>query len=76
MTAEHPAYLVLVCEGRRDGRRCVPVRDFAGEDWTEADIVARLALRAARLRAVGGLGRAVVVDRRSGRVVARRRIWP
>ena len=70
--AEQPAYLVLVCEGRR----CVPVRDFAGEDWTEAEIVVRLALLAARLRKVGGIGRAVVVERRSGRVVAARRIWP
>ncbi len=36
--AERPVYLILVCEGRR----CVPVRDFAGEDWTEAEIVVRL----------------------------------
>jgi hypothetical protein len=70
--AEQPGYRVLICEGRR----CVPVRDFAGEAWTEAEIVARLGVLAARLRTVGGIGRAVVVDRRSGRVVAARRIWP
>ena len=65
-------YTVLVCEGRR----CVPVRDFAGETWTGPEIVARLGLLATRLRKIGGVGRAVVVERRSGRVVARRRIWP
>ena len=70
--SEQPGYRVLVCEGRR----CVPVRDFAGEDWTQAEIVARLGLLAVRLREVGGIGQAVVVERRSGRVVARRRIWP
>ena len=69
---EGPAYLILVCEGGR----CVPVRDFAGEDWTEAESVARLALLATRLREVGALGRAVLLDQRSGRVVVRRRIWP
>ncbi len=67
-----PTYLILAGEGRR----CVPVRDFAGEAWTEAEIVAWLGLLAARLRKVGGIGRAVVVERRSGRVVAHRRIWP
>jgi len=69
---DRPVYLILVCEGNR----CVPVRDVAGEAWTEAEIVARLGLLAGRLRKVEGIGRAVVVDRRSGRVVARRRIWP
>ncbi len=69
---ERPASLVLVCEGRR----CVRVRDFAGEAWTKTEVVARLALLVARLRKVGGLGRAVVIDRQSGRVVATRRIWP
>ena len=67
-----PTYTILVCEGRR----CVPVRDFVGETWTEAEIVVRLGLLAARLREIGGLGRVVVVERRSGRIVARRRIWP
>jgi hypothetical protein len=67
-----PTYTVLVCEGCR----CVSVRDFVGETWTEVEIVVRLGLPAARLREIGGLGRVVVVERRSGRIVARRRIWP
>jgi hypothetical protein len=67
-----PAYLFAVCEGRR----CVPIEELEAEWLSEAEAVAALALLAARLRARGGVGRVVLVDGRTGAVVATRRVWP
>ena len=67
-----PAYLFAVCEGRR----CVPVEELEAEWLSEAEAVAALGLLAARLRARGGVGRVVLADGRTGRVVATRRVWP
>ncbi len=69
---EQPAYLILVCEGRR----CVPVLDLAGEPTTEPEAVTMLAELAERLRGLGALGRAVLVERRTGRQVASVRVGP
>ncbi len=67
-----PGYAILVCEGRR----CVPVLDLTGEPVAEGEAVAFLAEVAARRRALRALGRAVLVDGRSGRVVASLRVGP
>ena len=69
------SYLVAVCEGRR----CVGVFDFddvPGGPPTEAEAIAVLARVAAHLREAGALGRAVLLDRRTKAVVAKRRVWP
>ena len=52
------------------------VLDLAGEPVAEGEAVAFLREVAARLRALGALGRAVVVEQRSGRVVAGIRVGP
>ena len=70
-----PSYVVAVCEGRR----CVGVADLAGVPGgppAEAEAVALLGWLAADLRARGVLGRAVLLDRRTKTVVAKRRVWP
>ncbi len=69
---ERPDYAILVCEGRR----CVAVLDVTGEPVAEGEAVAFLREVAARLRALRALGRVVVVERRSGRVVASIRVGP
>ena len=69
---EPPLYLIALCEGRA----CVPLANLADVPLTEAEAIAFLALLAARLRAKGHLGRAVLLDGRTKRVVARRRVWP
>ena len=72
------SYLIAVCEGRH----CVPVRDLGGLGGlpggppTEAEARALLARLAEALRARGVLGRAVLLDRESGAVVAARQLWP
>ncbi len=70
--AERPVYLVFVCEGRR----CVPIADLEDAAPTEADAVAVLAEVADRLRAMRALGRAVLIDGRSGRRIASVRVGP
>ena len=72
---ERPAYAVAVCEGRD----CVRVADLGalpGGPPTAAQAVALLARLAAHLRERGAIGRAVLLDRRTGAVVAARRVWP
>ena len=69
------AYAVAVCEGRRR----VAVRDLDGLPGgppTAAEARGFLGWLAAELRARGGLGRAVLLDRRTLAVVAERRVWP
>ena len=73
--SDAPSYFVAVCEGRR----CVKVADLDGLPGgppTEAEAVALLARIAADLRQRGVLGRAVLLDRRTKTVVAKRRVWP
>ena len=69
---EPPVYLIFVCEGRR----CVPVVGLEDVVTTEAEAVAMLAEVAARLRRVGALGRAVLVEAGSGRRIASVRVGP
>ena len=70
--AEPPLYLIAVCEGRR----CVLLSVLDDAPPTEAEAVAFLGLLTARLRAEGAIGRLVLLDGGSKRVVARRRVWP
>ena len=73
--SQPPAYAILHCEGRR----CVEVADLADladEAPAEAEAVAFLERLAARFRAAGAIGRVVLVDRRTGDIVATRRVWP
>ena len=67
-----PVYVFAVCEGGR----CLPVRDLEAEVLSEAEAARVLALLAARLRARRAVGQAVLLDGRTGRVVAVRRVWP
>ena len=70
-----PAYVVAHCEGRR----CAEVLDFADQTEvapTEAGAVAALEHLAAQFRAGGAVGRLVLRERRTGAVVAERRVWP
>jgi hypothetical protein len=76
---DQPAYIILVCEGRR----CVPVLDLEDVATTEAEAVMLLRQLAVRLRGMRVLGRAVLVEAGSGRRIAServgpvaRRIWP
>ncbi len=69
---DRPAYAILVCEGRR----CVPILDLAGEPVSEGEAVVFLRHLAVRLRGMRALGNAVLLERRSGGVIASRRIWP
>ena len=69
---EPPVYLIVVGEGRR----CVPVAALEDVVTTEAAAVTALAEVAARLRTVGALGRAVLVEGRSGRRIASLRVGP
>ena len=72
---ERPAYAVAVCEGRD----CVRVADLGtlpGGPRSAAQAAVILARLAAYLRETGKIGRAVLLDQRTGRVVARRRVWP
>ena len=69
---DRPAYLILVCEGRR----CVPVLDLEAAVETEADAVAMLVEFAARLRTLRALGWAVLVEEQSGRMIASERVGP
>ncbi len=66
---DQPAYIILVCEGRR----CAPVLDLTGGPVAEGEAVAFLAEVAARLRA---LGRVVLIEGRSGRQIASARVGP
>ena len=65
-----PALVLAVCEGGR----CVPVVPLPGVPRAAA--AGSLAELAARLRAKGALGRVVLLDGRTGAVVASRRVWP
>ena len=70
-----PAYVVAHCEGRR----CAEVLDFADQAETaptEAEAVAALERLARRFRDGGAVGALVLPARRTGAVVAERRIWP
>ena len=67
-----PLYLVALCEGRA----CVPLTRLDDAPLTTADAVAVLARLARRLRDEGAVGLAVLVDGRTKRVVATRRVWP
>ena len=69
---EPPTYRIALCEGND----CVPVLELDDAPATEAEAVALLARVAARLRAKGARGRVLLVDGRSKRVVAERRVWP
>ena len=69
---EPPVYRVLVCEGRR----CVQVAALEDVAATEAAAVTALAAVAARLRTLGALGRAVLVEGRSRRRIASLRVGP
>ena len=70
--AKRPVYLILVCEGRR----CVPIMDLEDVVTTEADAVTYLRQLAVRLRGMRVLGRAVLVEQRSGRRIASVRVGP
>ena len=67
-----PASLFAVCEGGR----CRPLEEPEAAWPSAAEAVAALGHLAARLRARGGVGRVVLADGRTGRVVATRRVWP
>ena len=69
---EQPAYVILVCEGRR----CVPILTLGDAAKTEAEAVTLLAEVATRLRALRALGRAVLVETGSGRRIASLRVGP
>ena len=69
---ERQGFVILVCEGRR----CAPVLDLTGEPVAEGEAAAFLAEVAARLRALRALGRAVLVEGRSGRQIASARVGP
>ena len=69
---EQPAYVILVCEGRR----CVPVLDLTGEPVSEGEAVTFLRQLAVRLRGMRVLGRAVLVETGSGRQIASARVGP
>ena len=69
---EQPAYVILVCEGRR----CVPVLDLTGEPVSEGEAVTFLRQLAIRLRGMRVLGRAVLVEAGSGRRIASVRVGP
>ena len=66
-----PAYVVAVCEGGT----CLRLKDLDEAEPRE-EAVALLARLAARLRAMGAVGRVVLLDRRTGEEVAERRVWP
>ena len=70
--AEPPLYLIALCEGRD----CVPLTSLDNVPLTELEAVAFLALLAARLRAEGAIGRLVLLDGATRRIVARSRVWP
>ena len=70
--AEPPLYLIVVCEGRR----CVLFSALDDAPLTEAEVGAFLALLARRLRGEGAIGWLVLLDGRTKRVVAQRRVWP
>jgi hypothetical protein len=69
---DRPVFLILVCEGRR----CVPLLDLEGMVTTEAEAVMLLRHLAVRLRGMRVLGRAVLVEARSGRRIASERVGP
>ncbi len=69
---ERADYAILVCEGRR----CVPVLDLTGGPVSEGETAAFLRQLAVRLRGMRVLGRAVLVERRSGRQIASARVGP
>ena len=64
-----PTYVVAVCEGNA----CVLVNT---RETPEVEAVAVLDAVAARLRGGGAIGRVLLLEGRSKRVVARRRVWP
>ena len=69
------AYVIVLCEGRR----CVEVLDLpdpTDEAAREAEAAAALAHLARLFRDEGAVGRLVLRERRTGAVVAERRIWP
>ena len=63
-------YRLVLCEGER----CVPLGALGGRSLPAAE--AALERRAARLRAEGAIGRVVLLDGGTERVVARCRVWP
>ena len=65
-----PRYVIAVCEGAA----CVPAVPVP--DVPRAVAIGWLAELAARFRAKGRLGRVVLLDGRTGAVVATRRVWP
>ena len=72
---DRPAYRVALCEGN-DCVQVAALDDLPGGPPTAAQAVALLARLAAHLRERGAIGRAVLLDRRTGAVVAARRVWP
>ena len=65
-----PGYVIAVCEGAE----CVPAVPVP--DVPRRVAVGWLDEMAARFRAKGLLGRLVLLDARTGAVVAGRRVWP
>ena len=72
MPDQPPTYLIALCEGTR----CVPVLELDDAPTTEAEAVVLLAQVADRLRDKGAIGRVLLLDGRTGAVVAERRVWP
>ena len=69
---DQPSYAIFICEGRR----CVPIFDLEDVATTEAEALAFLRQLAIRLRGMRILGRAVLVDAKSGRRIASVRVGP
>ena len=67
-----PRYLVALCEADR----CAPLPLAEGVPADEAEAGRWLAAVAGRLRELGHVGRAVLLDARSRRIVAERPVWP
>jgi hypothetical protein len=77
--ADLPTYLVLACEDDR----CRTMTTFADPHHRDAApaaararLAATLAELATRLRDRGAVGRLVLLNRDTGEIVARRRVWP
>jgi hypothetical protein len=64
--------VVSLCEGAR----CRPLLAIRATQAATVALLPFLAELADRLRAEGAMGRVVVRDRRTGAVVATRRVWP
>ena len=71
MSEPRPPYFVAVCEGND----CVQLANVV-EGAPLAAVVAQLGRLAALMRERGAIGHLVLLDQRTGRVVATRRVWP